>query len=130
MTQAENDPSFSPERHYFGQLEQGLFTIPKCRDCGDYHFFPRTLCPHCGSDALEWAAPSGRGAVYTTTTVRNKAGDYNVCLIDLDEGPRLMSRVVDIAPDAVRVGMRVSARVDTVDGNPLLVFAPMDEESA
>ncbi len=53
--------------------------------------------PHCGSDSLEWVSPSRKGEVYSTTIVRNKTGDYTVCLIDLEEGLRLMSRVVDVS---------------------------------
>lgn len=104
--------------------------MPKCRACARLHFFPRLICPHCGSDSLDWAAPSGKGEVYSTTIVRNKAGDYTVCLIDLEEGPRLMSRVVDVAPDAVHIGMPVAARVDSVDGMPLLVFTPTEKGRA
>jgi hypothetical protein len=72
------------------------------------------VCPLCGSDDLALVAPTGLGTVYSVTTVRRKpdaGGDYNVCLIDLDEGVRLMSRV-DMDPvDAVQVGQRVQARV-------------------
>lgn len=109
---------------YFGQLAQGRFVIPRCADCGRWHFFPRVLCPHCGSDALEWLAPSGRGTVYSTTTVRRKEGDYNVCLVDLDEGPRMMSRITGVAPNAVRIGMRVQVQVAHEEAGPLLVFVP------
>ena len=118
------DPAFSPERHYFEQLAQGRFTIPRCRACARTHFYPRALCPHCGADTLDWIAPSGRGEIYSTTIVRGKAGDYTVCLVDLAEGPRLMSRVVDTPVESVRIGMPVTARIDTVDGAPLLVFVP------
>ncbi|MCY1383856.1 hypothetical protein D9M69_720240 [compost metagenome] len=88
------------------------------------------ICPHCGSDALRWVEPSGHGEVYSTTIVRSKGGDYTVCLVDLDEGPRLMSRVVDMPVEAVRIGQRVRARIDAVDGAPLLVFAGQPEERA
>lgn len=88
------------------------------------------VCPYCGSDSLEWVAPTGHGEVYATTIVRHKVADYTVCLIDLDEGPRLMSRVVDVEPEQVRIGMRVQARVDVVDEKPLLVFHPAEKEQA
>ncbi len=72
------------------------------------------VCPHCGGDRLDWVAPSGRGTVYSTTVVRRKpadGGDYNICLVDLAEGPRMMSRVSGLAPEQVKIGMPVSARV-------------------
>lgn len=124
MNPTDTDSSFSAERYYFSQLAQGRFTVPKCRACAQLHFFPRLVCPHCGSDDLQWAEPSGEGEVYSTTIVRQKTGDYTVCLINLAEGPRLMSRVVDVSPESVHIGMRVKARIDTVDEQPLLVFTP------
>ena len=130
MPQTANEPASSAERHYFEQLAQGRFAIPQCQDCARHHFYPRVVCPHCGSDALRWVEPSGRGEVYSTTVVRAKGGDYTVCLVDLEEGPRLMSRVVDIPVDAVRIGQRVRARIDVVDGAPLLVFVAQTEERA
>ncbi|MGO4330654.1 Zn-ribbon domain-containing OB-fold protein [Cupriavidus sp. 2TAF22] len=113
---------------YFGKLAQGSFVIPRCEDCRRWHFFPRVLCPHCGSDALAWHAPAGSGTVYSTTTVRRPEGDYNVSLVDLDEGPRMMSRVAGVAPDAVRIGLRVQARVAQEAAGPLLEFIPMESQ--
>ena len=58
--------------------------------------------------------PSGGGTVYSTTVVRRKSadgGDYNVCLVDLAEGPRMMSRVVNVPPAEVKIGMAVRARI-------------------
>ena len=103
-----------PEKIYQDKLAQGVFEIQRCSGCGKHVFYPRVLCPHCGADRLAWAAPSGRGTVYSTTVVRRKeadGGDYNVALIDLEEGPRMMSRVVTVAPTAVRIGMAVKARI-------------------
>lgn len=110
--------------HYFGRLAHGVFEFPRCRACARHHFFPRICCPHCGSEALEWVAPSGSGTVYSSTVVRRPEGDYTVCLVDLDEGPRLMSRVVGIRVDEVRIGMAVRARVERTEEGPLLVFVP------
>ena len=112
------------DAYYFGKLAEGVFHIPRCTGCGRHHFFPRVCCPHCGSEALEWIAPTGSGTVYSTTTVRRAEGDYTVCLIDLEEGPRLMSRVVDMAVDEVQIGLSVQARIDTMPDGPLLVFTP------
>ena len=114
------------DARYFSALANGVFEIPRCTDCGRWHFYPRVCCPHCHSEALEWAAPSGLGTVYSTTVVRKPNGaDYCVCLVDLAEGPRLMSTVVGIAPDAVHIGQQVKAHVDARDEGPLLVFAPV-----
>jgi uncharacterized OB-fold protein len=116
-------PPSGPEKRYLDALAQGRFEIQKCAACARHVFYPRVLCPHCGSDRLEWVAPSGRGTVYSTTVVRRKpadGGDYNVCLVDLAEGVRMMSRVAQIPPQDVKIGMSVKARI--VEG--LVEFTP------
>jgi uncharacterized OB-fold protein len=117
-----------PDALFAQALAQGRFQIQHCSACHQHVFYPRTLCPHCGSAQLDWVAPSGAACVYSSTTVRRKpesGGDYNVALVDLAEGPRLMSRIDGIAPDRVRIGLRVQARVidDPIKGK-LLVFIP------
>jgi uncharacterized OB-fold protein len=117
-----------PDAQFALALAQGRFHIQHCTACGQHVFYPRALCTHCGSAQLEWVAPSGAGSVYSSTTVRRKpqaGGDYNVALVDLAEGPRLMSRIDGVAPDQVRIGMRVQARViDDPAKGKLLVFMP------
>lgn len=116
-------PPSGPEKRYLDALAQGRFEIQKCAACAKHVFYPRVLCPHCGSDRLDWVAPSGRGTVYSTTVVRRKpadGGDYNVCLVDLAEGVRMMSRVASIPPADVQIGMAVKARI--ADG--LVEFVP------
>jgi uncharacterized OB-fold protein len=106
-------------------LNEGRFLIQRCRGCEQAVYFPRELCPHCGHGELAWLEPRGTGTVYAVTTVRRKAeagGDYNVSLIDLDEGVRLMSRVEGAASGAVRIGQRVTARVLQHAGQGLVVF--------
>jgi uncharacterized protein len=107
------------------ELDAGRFLVQRCTSCTKHVYFPRESCPHCGSAALEWTAPQGTGTVYAVTTVRRKpaeGGDLNVSLIDLDEGVRLMSRVDNLAPGAVRIGQRVKARVQVQDGRGLVLF--------
>ena len=126
-----------PEAEFWRYVAEGRFMIQHCKDCGGYIYFPRVLCPHCGSPDLEAREASGRGTVYSTTVVRRKpgrGGDLNVVLVDLEEGPRMMSRVENIAPDKVQIGMAVTARVvarddgtiedgNIGDGN-IVVFVP------
>ena len=87
---------------------------------------PRVAEPGTGDTDLEWFAPSGRGVVYSTTVVRTRppAEPYNVALIDLEEGPRVTSKVVGIPASDVRIGLKVQARIEQVDGKALLVFVP------
>ncbi len=114
-------------------LAEGRFLIQQCGDCSQHIYFPREVCPHCGSNHVALVAPTGLGTVYSVTTVRRKpdaGGDYNVCLIDLDEGVRLMSRVEVSPADAVQVGQRVQARVVVDKGQGVVVFDPVSTEAA
>tara|TARA_R110002110_G_scaffold125593_1_gene303771 strand:+ start:4010 stop:4240 length:231 start_codon:yes stop_codon:yes gene_type:complete len=73
---------------------------------------------------------SGKGRVHTTTVVRRKperGGDYNVCMVELEEGVRMMSRVEGIAPDDVVIDMQVSAFVGEAEGDLLVLFKPVEE---
>ena len=117
----------SAQTHYQAELDAGRFAIQQCTACQQHVFTPRELCPHCGADGLRWVRPSGLGTVYSTSTMARKAdagGNYNVALIDLDEGVRMMSRVEGVAPEAVHVGQRVQAHVAQKDGRGLVLFQP------
>ena len=93
-----------PARQFEQFLAEGKFMIQRSASSGASVFYPRTVAPGTGVADLEWIEASGKGTVYSTTVVRQrpeKGGDYNIALIDLEEGPRMMSRVVGIAPDQV-----------------------------
>lgn len=115
-----------PEIEFREFLDQGKFMIQRSRSTGNHVFYPRVLDPKTGAMDLEWVEASGRGTVHASTVVRVKppAPSYNVCLIDLAEGPRMMSRVEGIAPEEVRAGMAVRAKIITEDDQPLVVFMP------
>jgi uncharacterized protein len=107
------------------ELNQGRFFIQRCLGCKVSIYFPREICPQCASDQFEFVAPSGSGTVYAVTTVRRKVeagGDYNVSLVDLDEGVRLMSRVDNLSPNDVKIGQRVKARVQVTEGKGVVIF--------
>lgn len=114
----------APEPDYQQGLERGVLLLQRSRSSGRHFFYPRMFEPGTGDDDIEWTQASGAGVVYSTTVVRSRppAANYNVALIDLAEGPRLMSRVDGVEPDAVMIGMAVTARVIEEDGKPLLVF--------
>lgn len=115
-----------PLQRYREALQQGRFELQQCRDCGQHVFYPRVLCNHCGSASLKWVEASGRGEVYSTTVVRQKpekGGDYNISIIQLDEGPRMMSRVINVTPEEVKIGTQVTAHVGLIDEQPAVLFS-------
>lgn len=101
----------SPATVYHEGLAAGLLRYQRCADCARAVFYPRVACPHCGSARLEWADSAGAGTVYSTTMTRSRSGDYNVALIDLDEGYRMMCTVRDDLDGEVLIGDRVAAVV-------------------
>ena len=109
--------------------------IQQCADCGHWVFYPRSNCSACLSDRLECRVVSGAGAVYTfsiarvPTLVEFKAETPQLLVVvELDEGIRVNSVLVDVAPEDIRVGMRVRpVFVDVPDSEAtLLHFAPAE----
>jgi len=86
-----------------------------CVDCGAIFFPRRVVCPRCGSKDLEECKLRDKGAIVSWTIIRNPPRDYEkyapyvVALIELDDGVRLLSQVVDIEPDEMKAGMHVEA---------------------
>lgn len=109
-----------PEAQYKAYLAEGRFMIQRSRSTGAHTFYPRVAIPVSGADDLEWVAASGKGTVYAITVNRGKDASYNIALVELDEGPRMMTRIDGV--ETVAIGTRVTAKItDTKDG-PAVVF--------
>jgi uncharacterized OB-fold protein len=116
-----------PDLEYYAHLASGRFMLP-ADNSGKPFFPPRTTVPGTGSENVHWIEASGRGTVYSTTTIYRKPpeSNYNVALVELAEGPRIMTRVEDIGPADVKIGMPVVVRITTPEqGAPFVVFAPV-----
>ncbi len=139
MTDRTATPPLGPEGQFWAHLRDGKLMIQRSRSTGEYVFYPRLIAPGSGADDLEFTEVSGMGTVYSSTTMRRPAkhgGDYNVCVVDLDEGVRMLSRIVDGAPDEVHIGMRVQAVIAPVDfgthansKQPIVLFRPVGTAS-
>jgi uncharacterized OB-fold protein len=117
-----------PDKEFAAFLAEGRFMIQRSRSSGRFVFYPRVAEPRTGARDLEWVEASGAGTVYAVTVVRKRPpdADYNVALVDLDEGPRLMSRIDGLPADQARIGLKVQARIVTEDGARFVVFTPRD----
>lgn len=117
---------------YWDAAKAGKLLIARCRACGRVHHYPRPFCPHCWSEDVEPVQASGRGTLYTYSTVFmndlhpfKERLPYVAAMVELDEGPRLMTNLVDCDPEDLTVGMAVE-----VDFRPLtddvdaIVFRP------
>ena len=106
--------------------------IQKCRDCGDLRFHPRALCTNCMSSRAEWIKCSGRGKIYTfTVTYQNGSSGFRDSLpyvlawVELEEGVKMLTNIVDCPPDQVKIDQRVEAVFDDVTPDVTLVkFRP------
>lgn len=117
-----------PEVDFMRYLAEGRFMIQRSRSSGRCVFYPRVAEPLTGARDLEWVEATGRGTVYSATTVRQRPPkqSYNVSLIDLAEGPRMLCRIDGIPPEEVDIGMAVEARIVTEEGSPMVVFVPSE----
>jgi uncharacterized protein len=120
-------------RPYWDAAKEHRFVLPRCETCDHFHFYPRATCPHCGLGQITWSAASGRGKVYSFSQVHRAPstafgsdGPYFVAVIELEEGPHLMSSIVGCEPSRVAVDLPVM--VDYIDfgDTTLPVFRPAE----
>ena len=125
-------PVPSPEsRPFWDAAKRHVLELPRCRSCGALHYYPRGACPKCLSGDLAWERVRGTGRVHTFTIVhRGQKGfpvptPYVLAVVELDEGPRMMTTVVDVDPATVKIGMPVEVTFrDVSDTIALPLFKP------
>lgn len=107
---------------YWEAARQGELRMQRCLDCGWVRFPPSLLCPRCHSERAEWSKMSGRGTVFSWVVVHqsqhpafNPDAPYNVAVIELEEGPRLHTNLVECANDRIRIGMPVEVVFDRIN---------------
>jgi uncharacterized OB-fold protein len=100
-------------RHYWQSAAEGRLVIQRCTSCGVHQFYPRALCTTCAGET-EWVDASGRGTLHTYTVIRQNRSPafaalspYAVGIVELDEGVRMMSNIVDCDIDQLEVGMQL-----------------------
>ena len=131
-------PSMTPPvtqetRAFWDATAEGRLVLPRCDRCSTVIWYPRLFCPECGSDEVSWFDAAGMGSVYSFTIVRKGQGPfaaaapYVLAYVELDEGPRVMTNIVDCDPESVSVGQRVSVTFHPTEGGPALPrFRPAD----
>jgi uncharacterized OB-fold protein len=108
-------------RPYWEAARRHELLLQKCQECGHYRYPPGETCPFCLSDRLEWVKANGRGTVYTWTVFHQvyhpafeKNIPYAVVAVELDEGPRLLTNLVNCKIEAINIGMPVEVVFDDV----------------
>ena len=111
---------------FWDGCREGRLLLQRCANCGAWRHPPSPICSQCLSDAHEWLSACGRGIVFTYTVVHEarrgweKLTPYFLAVIALEEGPHLLSNVVNVAPDAVAIGMAVEVLFVELDGTTKL----------
>jgi uncharacterized OB-fold protein len=113
---------------------EGRLLLQRCTACGTWRHPPSPVCPDCLGTAHDWLASSGRGSVYTFVIVREgrrgweKMVPYVLAVVALDEGPRILTNLTNVAPEAVTIGMPVAVTFETLDNTIRLpLFEPRPE---
>ena len=115
-------------KEFWDGCSQGILRIQKCEDCSSHVFFPTLVCQECHSDRLTWVSSSGLGEIKTFTVVRRAVGafapdaPYTIAIVALDEGPQLMTYIVDHKESDVAIGKRVAVAFERRMDSYLPVF--------
>ena len=120
-------------RPFFAAGSEGKLMLQRCLRCKQLIYYPRMVCPSCLSPEYEWETLSGRGTVYSFAVVWRPNHPafadqipITLAVVELDEGPQMVTTLVDCAADRVEIGMEVTVVFDTIaDGIALPKFAPL-----
>ena len=117
---SRNLPRPTPDtKTYWEGCRQHQLLIQRCSECNKYQFYPRIICTACLSNNIEWVKAKGCGEILSYTIVRKAISEayaadvpYVIALIKLEEGPKMMSNIVNCQPDKVMIGMLVEVVFD------------------
>jgi uncharacterized OB-fold protein len=126
-------PLVIPEtKPFWDATKAARLVLPRCLRCSFVIWYPRQFCPECGHQTVEWFEASGHGSIYTFTIVRRGEGAYRdtpqyvLAFVELEEGPRVLTNLIDCNPEELRIGQRVQAVFcDAGDSAALLRFRPL-----
>ena len=119
---------------YWDATAEGRLVLSRCAACQTLIWYPRAFCPACGSTTVNWVEASGRGTIYSFTINRmgradlpeyRGAGPIVLAYVELEEGPRIMTNIVECDPESIRIGQAVEVVFhDTGQGSALPRFRP------
>lgn len=126
-------PAMHPETETFFKAGfRSELVIKLCSDCQRYHHYPRAICPHCLSDRTVWIRASGKGTIYSFNIIRQNPSPgwrdkvpYVIAYVDLQEGVRMMTNIVDCNVEDVKVGMPVQATWERLESVAIPQFRPV-----
>jgi uncharacterized OB-fold protein len=113
-------PTIDPDNEGFWEgVKRQELVFQRCQGCGDWRHPPRPMCPKCRSLEKEWVPCKGRGRIHSWVTYQEAPhpgfqAPYSVVLVELEEGMRLVSNMVDVRPEEIRIGMPVEVVFDPI----------------
>ena len=120
----------SETKPFWDATAEGRLLLPRCNECQAVLWYPRAFCPECSSFDVAWFEATGRGTIYSYTINRRGQGDYRdlayvVAYVELEEGPRVLTNIVDCDPETLSVGQSVEVVFHpTSNGTALARFRP------
>lgn len=122
-------------RPFWDGAKAGKLMLPRCMSCSFVIWYPRQFCPDCGHRSVEWFEASGLGSIYSFTSVRRGEGAYReiplyvLAFVELQEGPRVLTNIIDCDPAQLQIGQSVSAVFcNAGDEAALLRFRPFNTD--
>ena len=115
----------SETAQFWAKANEGQFTVPQCRACGKFHWYPRANCPFCTSDKVELKPAKGTGTIYSFSVSRRGKDSYVIAYVTLDEGVTMMTNIVNADSAKLAIGQPVRvALVESENGQHVPMFEP------
>ncbi len=112
---------------FWAAAREGKLMLGYCEACGEMHYYPRSICPHCGAGGTDLVESAGRGEIYSWSVLRRADPPYAIAYVTLEEGPTMMTNIVDCDLDALAIGQKVElvfSPTEDPDGPPVPTFRP------
>lgn len=130
MTDYQHSPfvqAYPENGEFWAAAAEGTFLLKRCKACEKAHWYPRIVCPLCGSDDLHWVESSGRGTIYSYSVVERADPSYVLVYVRLDDGPIILSNLLKAEPDQIRIGAAVQAHMMPIEDGRTLPFFQLAE---
>jgi uncharacterized protein len=121
----EHDPfaaAYPETTEFWSAAALGKLMLKTCNSCAKAHWYPRAFCPLCGSTDLNWAEASGRGRIYAFSPARRATPTYTLAYVTLDEGPTVMTNIVNAPPESLQIDQAVQVTFQAADEGRMMPF--------
>lgn len=117
--------AYPETQEFWAAAEEGRLLLKSCVDCGKIHWYPRMICPLCGSSKTSWSMASGKGEIYTYSVNVKAEKPYILAYVKLEEGPIILSNIINSTGKEVSIGQVVNVKFERVDGGRKMPFFEM-----